>query len=103
MKKHQRGAVPALRANLRRFFGEGTLAAELDGHLHLDGNGLAIEHRRLIFPSAKRIESGLTQHGWARGNVHLDDFSVLVDGRLNHDVALDTGLHRADRINRSGG
>ena len=64
----------------------------------LNGPRNAIEIRRLVLPVLHGIESGWNQHPGAADGARLDYVSILVDERVDLDVALDPGLHREEWI-----
>src|SRR5271156_292924 len=95
-KKQQRGMIRAVGVTDLR----PNLAAELNGHQHLHGDGLSIQLRRLVSPAPQRVQCGLPQQQRTGYHVHVDDVSFLVDSGLNDDVAANTGLFGVLRIYR---
>ncbi len=69
---------------------------DVDGQFHRVR--LPVEVRWFVLPLLHGIERGGDQHTGTADGVLLDDVSVLVDHRVDLNVALDPGLLREDRI-----
>ena len=64
------------------------LQTEGDRHSDVNGNGLSIQLRRLVFPQAKRIGSGTLQKRIAVDDFRGGDLARSIDKRIDHHVAL---------------
>ena len=99
-KKQQRGSVPAPLVKQEMFGGYASaeLQPKLNAHLHLDSDGLAVQHGGLVLPAANRVQRRLAQSGRPRNNAHRADAAGSVNHNLKHDIAFGARLPGKLRI-----
>ena len=73
-----------------------------DCNRRIDFDRIAVQLRRLVPPLFHGIQSRLHQQRVTGDHFELGNLAVLVDDRVQNDVALNAGLPRQGRIERVG-